>query len=144
MSARTKARPTILSACFCCSRRTPLPFLRGSAGVERAWLRFTEWAADDWAVSQDSACSLSLAEALVRVARLGAAAQASPLMSHFVAASVDISVRVERLLSPAVEAAARQPMRIALCGAPGRASGGRIADGSDLARCARSTACSNA
>jgi len=94
-----------------------LPFLRGFAGVERAWLRFTEWAADDRAVSQDAACSLSLAEALVRVARLGAAAQASPLMSHFVAASVDISVRVERLLSPTIEAAGRKPGRIALAGA---------------------------
>jgi len=95
-----------------------LPFLRGFAAVERAWLRFTEWAADDRAVSQDAACSLSLAEALVRVARLGAAAQASPLMSHFVAASIDISVRVERLLSPAIEAAARKPgRRIALSGA---------------------------
>jgi Zn-dependent protease with chaperone function len=94
----------------------PLPFLRGSSGVERAWLRFTEWAADDWAVRQDSACSLSLAEALVRVARLGAAAPASPLMSHFVAASVDISLRVERLLSPAVESETRQSVRVALCG----------------------------
>jgi hypothetical protein len=82
-----------------------LPFLRGFASVERSWLRFTEWAADDRAVSQDADCSLSLAEALVRVARLGVAAQPSPLVSHFVAASVDISVRVERLLSPTIEAA---------------------------------------
>jgi Zn-dependent protease with chaperone function len=95
-----------------------LPFLRGSAAVERAWFRFAEWAADDRAVSQDAACSLSLAEALVRVARLGASTQASPLMSHFAAASVDISVRVERLLSPTLEAAARKPgWRIALGGA---------------------------
>jgi Zn-dependent protease with chaperone function len=94
-----------------------LPGLRGFAAVERAWLRFTEWAADDRAVSQDAACSLSLAEALVRVARLGAATQASPLVSHFVAASGDISVRVERLLSPTVPAAARKPGRIALGGA---------------------------
>ncbi|MGA3235687.1 MAG: hypothetical protein ABSG03_05270 [Bryobacteraceae bacterium] len=94
-----------------------LPFLRGFAPVERAWLRFTEWAADDRAVSQDASCSLSLAEALVRVARLGAAAQASPLMSHFVAASVDISVRVERLLNRAVDVPSRKPARIALGGA---------------------------
>jgi Zn-dependent protease with chaperone function len=94
-----------------------LPFVRGSAAVERAWLRFTEWAADDRAVSQNAWCSLSLAEALVRVARLGAAAQASPLMSHFVAASVDISVRVERLLSPTSEPVTRKPRRIALGGA---------------------------
>ena len=68
-----------------------LPFLRGSAAVERAWLRFTEWAADDSAVNQDAACSLSLAEALVRVARLGVAAHASSLISHFVAANGEIS-----------------------------------------------------
>jgi hypothetical protein len=94
-----------------------LPGLRGFGAVERAWLRFTEWAADDKAVSQDAACSLSLAEALVRVARLGAATQASPLMSHFVAASVDISVRVDRLLSPTIEAAVHKPGRIAVVGA---------------------------
>jgi hypothetical protein len=91
-----------------------LPFLRGPASLERAWLRFTEWAADDWAVQQDAACSLSLAEALVRVARLGATAQGSPLMSHFVAASVDISARVERLLSPSAEPEPRKPRRFAL------------------------------
>jgi Zn-dependent protease with chaperone function len=94
-----------------------LPFMRGSAAVERAWLRFTEWAADDRAVSQDASCSLSLAEALVRVARLGSAAQAPPLMSHFVAASVDISVRVERLLSPNTELTTHKPRPIALGGA---------------------------
>jgi len=89
-----------------------VPCLRVFGGVERAWLRFTEWAADDRAVSQDATCSLSLAEALVRVARLGAAAQASPLMSHFVAASDDISVRVERLLSPAIEPSTRKSGRM--------------------------------
>jgi Zn-dependent protease with chaperone function len=94
-----------------------LPFVRSSAAVERAWLRYAEWAADDGAVSLDASCSLSLAEALVRVARLGAAAQASPLISHFVAASVDISVRVERLLSPNIDAGKRNPWRIALAGA---------------------------
>jgi len=94
-----------------------LPFVRGPAAVERAWLRFTEWAADDRAVSQDASCSLSLAEALVRVARLGVAAHSSPLMSHFVAASVDISVRVDRLLSSANETVTRKPRRLAIGGA---------------------------
>jgi Zn-dependent protease with chaperone function len=94
-----------------------LPFLRGPVAVERAWLRFTEWAADDWAVNQDAACSLSLAEALVRVARLGAAGNASPLVSPFVAASADISARVERLLSPsAVRGVRRRSAQIALSG----------------------------
>jgi hypothetical protein len=92
-----------------------LPFLRGPAAVERAWLRFTEWAADDSAVNQDAACSLSLAEALVRVARLGVAAHASSLISHFVTGNADISARVERLLSPAtVEGTRPRSSRIGL------------------------------
>jgi Zn-dependent protease with chaperone function len=66
--------------------------------VDRAWARFAEWAADDWAVAQDASRSLALAEALVRVARLGIAPQPSPLVSPFVPAGEDISQRVNRLL----------------------------------------------
>jgi Zn-dependent protease with chaperone function len=67
--------------------------------VERAWARFAEWAADDWAVAQDASRSISLAEALVRVARLGVAPKPSPLVSPFVPEGDDISRRVERLLN---------------------------------------------
>ncbi len=88
-----------------------IPLLRGPATLERAWLRFTEWAADDWAVSQNAACSLSLAEALVRVARLGASTQVSPLMSHFAAGDVDIRTRVERLLRASASSGATAPPR---------------------------------
>jgi Zn-dependent protease with chaperone function len=77
----------------------PLPMVCGFRAVDRAWARFAEWAADDWAVEQDAGCSLSLAEALVRVARLGAAPKTSPLISAFVPADEDISIRVERLLN---------------------------------------------
>ncbi len=63
--------------------------------IEQAWHRFTEWAADDAAVSRDRARALALAEALVRVARLGSeksAALATPLLGE------DFSARVERLV----------------------------------------------
>jgi hypothetical protein len=92
----------------------PLPFWRGSLEIERAWSRFTEWAADDWAVNRDAASSLSLAEALVRVARLGLVAPKSPLISHFISAS-DISARVDRLLSPSgAPIASRKSSAVAL------------------------------
>jgi Zn-dependent protease with chaperone function len=66
--------------------------------VDRAWARLAEWAADDWAAS-DARSSIALAEALVRVARLGAAPRTSPLVSAFVPAGEDISGRVNRLLN---------------------------------------------
>jgi Zn-dependent protease with chaperone function len=87
-----------------------LPGVAWFRAVDRAWARFAEWAADDWAVAQDADCSVSLAEALVRVARLGAAPQASPLVSPFVPAGDDISSRVDRLLNRRTPASARFPM----------------------------------
>jgi Zn-dependent protease with chaperone function len=76
-------------------------FLVGLEVLERGWARFTEWAADDGAVSGDSRRSVSLAGALVRVARMGAAAEASPLMTSLVADGRDLEARVDRLLSAA-------------------------------------------
>lgn len=75
------------------------PGMRLFPRVDRAWARYTEWAADDRAVGQDPARSVSLAEALVRVARLGAGSCAAPLVSPFVPDCGDIRARVERLLS---------------------------------------------
>jgi Zn-dependent protease with chaperone function len=76
------------------------PFFRGFDSLERAWARVTEWAADDQAVDGDEQRSLSLAAALVCVARLGTAAQAPPLATSLMADSEDLSARVERLLRP--------------------------------------------
>ncbi len=75
-----------------------LPFRSGFRALEHGWMRFTEWAADDRAVAGDSRRCLSLAAALVRVARMGAAVPASPLMTSLVADGQDLEARVERLL----------------------------------------------
>lgn len=74
------------------------PFLRGFGPLERGWARFTEWAADDSAVAGNPLRSLSLASALVRVARMGAAPQPSPLVTSLVGDGQDLSARVDRLL----------------------------------------------
>ena len=78
-----------------------LPGFRGFDAIERNWARFTEWAADDAAVEGDAYRSLSLAAALVRVARMGETAPPSPLTASFLGDSSEISARVDRLLSPA-------------------------------------------
>lgn len=76
-----------------------LPFVSLFRPVDLAWARFAEWAADDLAVAQDTNSCIALAEALVRVARLGMAPRTSPLMSAFVPAGEDITIRVDRLLN---------------------------------------------
>jgi Zn-dependent protease with chaperone function len=70
------------------------------AGIEAAWKKFSEWAADDCAASGDPGRSLALASALIRVARLGAA-QAPPLVTSLV--DGDLTARVDRLLAPVAE-----------------------------------------
>ncbi len=77
--------------------------------MEHGWARFTEWAADDAAVGGNHRRSLSLASALVRVARLGTAWQPSTLMTLLLADSQDLPARVERLLraAPAREKSGR-------------------------------------
>lgn len=77
----------------------PLPGISLFQSIDRSWARFAEWAADDWAVARDPRRSISLAEALVRVARLGAAPRTSRLVSPFVPNGEEISTRVERLLN---------------------------------------------
>ena len=83
----------------------PLPGISLFGAMDRAWARFAEWAADDRAVGWDPDRSISLAEALVRVAKLGAAPKGSPLLSPFVPLGEDISARIERLLTPRVQPA---------------------------------------
>jgi hypothetical protein len=74
------------------------PFVSGFKKIERQWARYTEWAADDHAVNGDSERALSLAAALVSVAKLGTAHQPSYLLSSLVAEDEDLAVRVDRLL----------------------------------------------
>jgi Zn-dependent protease with chaperone function len=76
----------------------PVPFLRGFSSLERSWAKFSEWAADDEAVSGDSRRALSLAAALLRVARMGAAPRLSFLHTSLVAGDHDLSARVDRLM----------------------------------------------
>jgi len=79
-----------------------LPFVSGFRKIERQWARYTEWAADDRAVAGDSQRALSLAAALVSVAKLGVHHQPSYLLSclysPLVAEDEDLAVRVDRLL----------------------------------------------
>jgi hypothetical protein len=75
-----------------------LPFVRSLTGLERGWARLAEWAADDRAVDGSRQRSLSLAAALVRVARMGASP--SPrLATSLLGDGDDLSTRVERLLN---------------------------------------------
>jgi Zn-dependent protease with chaperone function len=83
-----------------------LPGFHGFDAIERGWARFTEWAADDDAVAGDAHRSLSLAAALVRVARMGGLPPASPLCVSFLGNGAEISARVDRLLSPRTAAPA--------------------------------------
>jgi hypothetical protein len=89
-----------------------LPFYRGFETLECGWAKFTEWAADDAAAAGDSRRSLALAAALVRVARLGAGSQPSPLMTSLLVRAQDLSARVERLLHPALTPERQTPAAV--------------------------------
>lgn len=82
-----------------------LPFASGFRNLERAWAKISEWAADDRAAAGKTRRSLSLAAALVRVARLGSAAPA--LATSLMADGADLSERVDRLLRPVRRTARR-------------------------------------
>jgi len=77
-----------------------LPFLRAFTVLERSWAKFTEWAADDQATEGDSGRALSLASALVRVAKMGSRPKLSYLFSSLVDDDHELSERVDRLLCP--------------------------------------------
>jgi hypothetical protein len=79
------------------------PRLPGFAVLERAWSRISEWAADDDAVAGDVGRALCLADALVRVARLGAV----PAEISFLGDGRDLAHRIERLLYPRTYAPSR-------------------------------------
>ncbi len=75
-----------------------VPFVSGLSDLERGWAKFTEWAADDQAVDGDPRRALSLAAALVKVAKLGVHPAPSYLLSTLVADNRDLATRVDRLL----------------------------------------------
>ncbi len=76
----------------------PIPFFRVFSSLEQSWAKLSEWAADDEAVSGDSDRALSLAAALLRVARMGAAPRLSFLHTSLSASDHDLSARIDRLL----------------------------------------------
>jgi len=77
---------------------TPIPVIRSFSSIERNWTKLSEWAADDEAVRGDSHRALSLAAALLRVARMGTAPRLSFLHTSLYSDDHDLSARVERLL----------------------------------------------
>lgn len=85
-----------------------LPFVPGFRRLERSWAKITEWAADDRAAAGKTRRSLSLAAALVRVARLGSAPYAPALVTSLMADGADLSERVDRLLRPPCHTTRRQ------------------------------------
>ena len=74
------------------------PFTRTLRQLEHHWSRFIEWAADDDAAAGDSHRAVSLAAALVRVARLGSSPGLPVLSTSLLACNHDLSARVDRLL----------------------------------------------
>lgn len=89
-----------------------LPFCHGFRQLERGWSRFTEWAADDYAVAGNSRRSLSLAAALVRVARMGAGPGTQPLVTSLLSHAEDLPARVYRLLKAAPARERRRGMPV--------------------------------
>jgi hypothetical protein len=77
-----------------------LPRVHAFGALEREWARMSEWAADDESVQGDPLRSLSLADALVRVARLGSPARTTALEVSFCGDGSDLVCRVNRLLHP--------------------------------------------
>ncbi len=77
-----------------------LPFVRGFVTLERSWAKAIEWAADAQASAGDPGRALSLADALVKVARMSNKPQLSYLSSSLMADDRDLSERVDRLLRP--------------------------------------------
>lgn len=97
-----------------------LPFVRPLRRVEQEWSRLAEWAADDRAVRGDRRQAVALAEALIRVARLGPA-PVHALATQLTGNPEDLAARVERLIEPgsetADEARVWPGVALAACGA---------------------------
>jgi hypothetical protein len=67
--------------------------------LERVWAKYTEWAADDRAIGGDPDRAVTLAEALVCVARIQTGAGVPQLATSLVEPEEDLSIRVDRLLN---------------------------------------------
>jgi Zn-dependent protease with chaperone function len=93
------------------------PFLHPLRTLERTWSQFAEWAADDQATAGDSGRAVSLAAALVQVARMGRGPRLPFLSTSLLASDRDLSARVDRLLEalpviPAPTAEAQPALRV--------------------------------
>lgn len=78
-----------------------LPFWSAFSNYDQVWARLAEWAADDRVAVAGPEQTLSLASALVCVARLKAVTMPEPLMTSFLAEASALPARVERLLTAA-------------------------------------------
>ena len=94
-------------------------FASGFDTLERGWAKFAERAADDSAIAKDPDSALSLAEALVHVARMGGAPQSLPLVTPLLADRTELHARVERLLHPTPAANPVWRFRLTMCAATG-------------------------
>jgi hypothetical protein len=77
-----------------------LPFVHSFGKLERGWAKFTEWSADDQATAGDPQRALSLAGALVRVAKMGSKPRLGYLSCSLLGSDQELSERVDRLLRP--------------------------------------------
>ncbi len=77
-----------------------IPFVNCFGKLERSWSKFTEWAADDQATEGDAHRALSLASALVRVAKMGSRQPVNFIACSLVGGDRELSERVDRLLRP--------------------------------------------
>lgn len=75
------------------------PFVRSLRRLEREWAKLAEWAADDAAAAGGPLRPVTLAGALVRFARLGAASTVPAVATSMLACHHDLAERVERLLN---------------------------------------------
>jgi len=80
------------------------PFVRSLRTLEFTLSKYAEWAADDEAAAGDPHRALSLAAALVQVARMGSGPRLPSLSTSLLACDRDLSARVERLLHPVAPA----------------------------------------
>jgi len=80
-----------------------VPFWKGFDPIERAWAKFAERAADDVVSAGGASFAVSLAAALVRLARMRGSVEptfSAPRVASSLGGSDDLCGRVERLLAP--------------------------------------------